>query len=85
MRELERWARYWSEEPWGAQRDNMHAALIVTELLRPHLKEGATLNIADFIFRPKEERDALARAKLVASLDAMAAVAERKARKGKKR
>jgi hypothetical protein len=88
VRELERWSLYWIEEPWGPYRDNVHAALIVTELLRPHLKEGATLNMADFMLRHKEDRDAIARAKLVAYLSAMAANSERAkrriARKGKK-
>jgi hypothetical protein len=79
--ELERWATYWSEEPWGPVRDNMHAALVVTELLRPHLKEGAKLNIADFMFRHKADRDAIARAKLVASLSALAANTERARRR----
>jgi len=75
---------YWSEEPWGPMRDNMHAALIITELLRPHLKEGATLNMADFMLRPKEDRDAIARGRLLASLSAMADRPTRRIRKGKK-
>lgn len=84
-RELERWSTYWNEEPWGTLRDNMHAALIVTQLLRPHFKEGATLNIDDFLFRPKEEVDARARAKLLANLNAMAANEERGRRRQLKR
>jgi hypothetical protein len=80
-REIERWFMYWSEEPWGAVRDNMHAALIVSELLRPHLKEGTTVTIGDFMFRHKEDRDAIARGKLVANLTAMAARAERAQRR----
>lgn len=85
MRELERWARYWSEEPWGPLRDNMHAALIVTELLRPHLKEGATLNMADYLLRHKDDRDAIARGRLLATLSAMADRPTRRVRKVKKR
>jgi hypothetical protein len=71
-RELERWARYWSEEPWGPHRDNLHAALIITELLRPHLKEGASLNMDKFMLKPKADLDAAARAKFVAQLNSMA-------------
>jgi hypothetical protein len=41
-RELRDWAIYWSEEPWGPYRDNLHAGLIISELMRPHLKKGAT-------------------------------------------
>lgn len=83
MRELERWARYWNEEPWGAYRDNLHAGLIISELLRPHLPEGANVKIEGFLLRPKEDIDALAKAKLVASLSAMASTAERKRRRRK--
>lgn len=32
--------RYWSEEPWGAWRDNMHAAIIAREVARLGLKRG---------------------------------------------
>lgn len=75
---------YWSEEPWGALRDNMHAAMIITELLRPHLKGGATLNMADYLLRNKEDRDAIARGRLLASLSAMADRPMRRIRKAKK-
>ena len=81
-RELDRWALYWIEEPWGPLRDNMHAALIVTELLRPHLKEGATLKMGQFLFRHQDDIDAEARMKFVAQLNAMAGTAERGRRRG---
>jgi hypothetical protein len=74
---------YWSEEPWGPLRDNMHAAMIVTELLRPHLKEGATLNMADYLLRPKEDRDAIARGRLLSALSAMADRPTRRIRRKK--
>ena len=83
MRELERWAKYWGEEPWGPLRDNMHAALIITELLKPHVKEGSTLNMADYLLRPKEDRDAIARARFVSTLSALADRPARRSR-GKK-
>jgi hypothetical protein len=72
---------YWSEEPWGPYRDNLHAALIVSELLRPHLKEGATLNTDSFMLRPRAELDALARARFVAQLTAVADRPQRAKRK----
>jgi len=81
-RELARWAQYWNEEPWGAVRDNMHAAIIIMELLKPHLPEGApTMKIDQFMLRSQVERDEIAKGRLVATLSAMAARSERQARK----
>jgi hypothetical protein len=80
-RELERWQRYWIEEPWGPLRDNMHAAMIVSELLKPHYREGATpLPMTHFLFELDEDRSARAAAQFVAQLEAMAAADERRAR-----
>lgn len=33
--------RYWSEEPWGPWRDNMHAGLVASMLGNIHRKKGA--------------------------------------------
>jgi hypothetical protein len=68
-----RWQRYWNEEPWGALRDNMHAAMIVSELLKPHYRQDAKpLPMESFMFELKEQRDQAAAARFVAQLDAMA-------------
>ena len=67
-RELERWALYWSEEPWGAYRDNLHAAMIVSELLKPHLQKDAKLSITDFMFEHEDDRKARAKRRFMASL-----------------
>jgi hypothetical protein len=83
-RELARWAQYWSEEPWGSVRDNMHAGLIITELMKPHLPEGVTMSIDQFMLKSKAELDEVARARIVAALSAMAAAGERAARREKK-
>ena len=65
--EQDRWQRYWVEESWGPHRDNLHAALIVTELLKPHLGEGAKpLLLEDFMFKHPEDVEA-DRAKLLAA------------------
>ena len=67
LNELNRWQRYWVEESWGAHRDNLHAALIVTELLKPHLGEGAkALLVEDYMFKHPEDV-AADRAKLLAA------------------
>jgi hypothetical protein len=55
-RELDRWRLYWAEEPWGPYRDNMHAAMIVTELLKPHLKRGSpSPSIRDYLFEHPDD------------------------------
>jgi hypothetical protein len=77
-RETERWKLYWREEPWGPMRDNTHAAMIVTELLKPHLKEGAKISIDDYLLKLPEDRDAEAASILVQKLD-YAAYQERRA------
>lgn len=53
-RELDRWARYWAQEPWGPFRDNMHAAMLAVQVLKPHVKDPKKLNPADFMFKPAE-------------------------------
>lgn len=69
QRELDRWARYWSEEPWGTYRDNMHAALIIRELLKPHLPENSKVPpLSDYMFEHEEDRKQRARQKLLAEL-----------------
>lgn len=85
VRELARWAQYWNEEPWGSVRDNMHAALIITELLKPHLPEGASpMSIDQFMLKSKAELDEAARLRIVSALSAMAAASERAERREKK-
>lgn len=45
-------ARYWTQEPWGPWRDNMHAALIAREIRRPQLKDRRKkIPLTDFILR----------------------------------
>ncbi len=74
-----RWRMYWAQEPWGSFRDNMHAAMIVSELLKPHYKQGARpLPMSKFMFETKEERDEASAALFVAQLDAMARADERR-------
>lgn len=57
QRELDRWQRYWAEEPWGAYRDNLHAAMIVQYGLAPHLGPKAKpVRLDDFMFQHPEDR-----------------------------
>jgi hypothetical protein len=57
MSELRRWSRYWNEEPWGAHRDNIHAAMLAIELRRPQSKKGVKLKIDDFMWKLPDDPD----------------------------
>ncbi len=46
--------RYWIEEPWGAYRDNVHAAIIAREVRRGTIK-GAHA-IKDFMLQTAERK-----------------------------
>lgn len=48
--------RYWLAEPWGPYRDNLHAAMITLQLMRPHLKKGVSLTIDDLMYKPADVR-----------------------------
>jgi hypothetical protein len=73
-RELEDWGLYWKEEPWGAYRDNMHAALIIANLLRPHMEDPAKpIDLAAFMFENPEDRRERERARTALQLRARAA------------
>jgi hypothetical protein len=41
--------RFWEVEPWGAWRDNLHAAIIAREVRRPQMRRGATTQLDDFM------------------------------------
>lgn len=83
QRELDSWQLFWNEEPWGAYRDNMHAALIIANLLRPHMEDPArAVDLHAFMFenpldRRERERQATA-LQLQARAIADEAVAARK-------
>jgi phosphoenolpyruvate synthase/pyruvate phosphate dikinase len=46
--------RYWGEEPWGAYRDNIHAAIVAREVRRGSVK--GTHAIKDFLLQTTERR-----------------------------
>jgi hypothetical protein len=75
------WARYWNEEPWGAYRDNLHAAMLCIQFLRPHVKKGTKLPPLDqFMLKPSaavKESNALA---FLAAMRAGAAAGKKKKR-----
>jgi hypothetical protein len=46
--------RYWKEEPWGAYRDNVHAAIIAREIRRGTVKGVHALK--DFLLQTDDRR-----------------------------
>lgn len=52
--EYDGWVRYYAEEPWGAYRDNLHAALIADTVARAH--GGKKSKLSDYILKPATVR-----------------------------
>lgn len=46
---------YWMQEPWGPWRDNLHAAMLALEIVRPNLKKGATLGLDTFMLQHPDD------------------------------
>jgi hypothetical protein len=59
--EFDRWALYWTQEPWGPYRDNMHAAMLAVQILKPHVKDPKKLNPSDFMYRAATGEDEIKR------------------------
>lgn len=68
QREYLGWQRYWSEEPWGSWRDNLHAAIIARSVMLPHLRDGKKVQLGEFFYRRPEERQREANRGLVTML-----------------
>jgi len=59
---------YWAHEPWGPWRDNMHAAIISLNTLRPHLRPGKRVSVEDFMLKhPEVAAEELAQRRLQAT------------------
>lgn len=68
--EFAEWCRYYDQEPFGVERDNLHAALICTTLTKK-------TSIEDFMFKvkPGDSEEDRAR-RLFSKLDLLAADSE---------
>jgi hypothetical protein len=55
-REYESWRRYWSAEPWGPWRDNLHTAILAKEIRRPQMQRGARINLESFMVQDPTKR-----------------------------
>lgn len=58
-RELSEWMAYYSIEPWGQERDNVHAGIIAKAVYDVHQdpKKRRDISPLDFVMREKEEPD----------------------------
>lgn len=64
------WCRYYDNEPFGAERDNLHAALICTTLTKK-------TSLDDFMFKVKSHSSEEDKARqLLGKLDILAAMAK---------
>jgi len=81
-REIERWHRYWREEPWGSYSDNRHAAWIIVHQLRSHMGEKAEVpDYRKFMFETGREREARVESEKIATrlkFESLARIAARK-------
>lgn len=51
-RELADWGAYWSVEPWGAERDNIHAGIVAAMVFNVHRgKDAEPRKFEDFLLR----------------------------------
>lgn len=66
-------SRYWAEEPWGPYRDNLHAAIIATEVRRT-LTPKADIPLDKFMIAHPKRRAGAKKQALIASLRSMAGV-----------
>lgn len=59
-RELSEWMAYYSIEPWGAERDNLHAGIVAKAIydVNQDPKKHRDISPADFLLREKKQPDA---------------------------
>lgn len=73
MSDLQQLGLYWSVEPWGPWRDNVHAGQIITAIYEASLKKlRRPPSWKDFMLRPREEKQAENRGSLLSALRMMA-------------
>lgn len=71
-KEFDEWAEYYSVEPWGAYRDNLHAGIIAATFANAHKKKTAKASKpADFLLRTQTEARAGETAKTLNGLRAL--------------
>lgn len=63
--------RYWGEEPWGPYRDNMHAAIIATEVRRT-LTPKSKVDFDAFMIAHPKRRERAKKKQLLETFKALA-------------
>lgn len=54
-KEYQQWMEYYYQEPWGAERDNLHSATIASILANVHRgKNRKAFSVEDFFYKTKE-------------------------------
>lgn len=77
--ELEKWLKYYEQEPFGQMRDNWHAAQLACIYInsnRPRNSQAATID--DFLYRSEHERGKMKIQKLMSGMNALAAKTNKK-------
>lgn len=69
--DLDLLTRYYSEEPWGSWRDNIHAAIIAREVRQGRARKGQRVKLDDFMVTAPETRRRRHLTGLVDALKAM--------------
>lgn len=54
--EYARWWEYYKAEPWGQERDNLHAGIIAAQVARMIPHKGKAPTVSDFLLKPAEQR-----------------------------
>lgn len=55
--EFTHWMALWRMDPWGTQRDNMHAGILASILANVHRKKNAkAYTVDDFMFRDRHSK-----------------------------
>lgn len=80
-----RWQLYWLAEPWGAFRDNLHAAIVAAQVRALRMKKGTRISLEQFMVVDPRSRARENRAGFVALLRLMGRPRDevKRARKGK--
>jgi len=80
--EFEEWKLHMAERPFGAYRDNIHAAMIVATLRNIHRGQGAELvKFSDFMLATPEEHRSANMGEAIDKLKAMAFKSKKEAKR----
>ena len=70
-REIQEWGAYFSIEPFGQDRDNLHAAIVASVIANVFGGKGKKAQPSDFMFRDHQEAETEKIAAMFKHFDAM--------------